>query len=66
MHQTARKFRVWEAADYLRVSTSRLNKLRLSGGGPPFFKVGATIIYSQDDLDTWLATHRRASTAEFS
>jgi hypothetical protein len=59
-----KKFRVWEAAEYLRVSASKLNKLRLYGGGPTFFKVGSTVIYAQDDLDVWLAAHRRASTSE--
>jgi hypothetical protein len=59
-----RKFRVREAAEYLRLSVSTLNKLRMTGAGPQFFKVVASIIYSGADLDQWLAAHRRSSTAE--
>ena len=58
-----RKFRVWEAAEYLRISVSRLNKLRVYGGGPTFFKIGSSVIYAEGDLDTWLAAHRRTSTS---
>jgi hypothetical protein len=58
-----KRFRVWEAAEYLRISASKLNKLRMSPDGPNFFKVGSTVIYTQGDLDQWLAAHRRASTS---
>lgn len=56
-------FRTPEAAEYLRISLSRLNKLRCYGGGPVYHVAGRTIIYSRADLDAWLAKHRRTSTS---
>ncbi len=46
------------------VSKSHLNKLRLSGDGPPFVKIGAAVRYDLDTAEKWLATRRRASTSE--
>lgn len=54
--------RVRQAAEYLGISKSMLDKLRCYGGGPGYAKLGATIIYSTDDLDAWLAERRRTST----
>lgn len=51
------------AADYLRLGKSTLDKMRVTGGGPAFHKVGARVVYDPDDLDAWLARHRRASTS---
>jgi hypothetical protein len=59
-----RKLRVWEAADYVKISVSRLNKLRVYGGGPAYFKVGHSVIYDTAELDAWLTVHRRISTSE--
>jgi hypothetical protein len=53
-----------EAAKYLRSGVSTLNKLRSSGGGPTFVKMHGRVIYCQDDLDRYVTTHRRKSTAE--
>jgi predicted DNA-binding transcriptional regulator AlpA len=52
------------AAQYLVVSRSFLNKLRVTGGGPVFFKIGSRIVYALSDLDEWLAARRRTSTAD--
>lgn len=57
-------FRADEAAEYLRISLSKLNKLRCYGGGPVYHVAGRTIIYSRADLDAWLAQHRRTSTSD--
>jgi len=54
--------RVAEAADRLRISKSTLDKLRCYGGGPRYFKVGKTVVYSVADLDSWLAERVRSST----
>ena len=51
--------RVRQAADYCGVSKSLLDKLRCYGGGPAYAKLGASVIYSTDDLDAWLAVNRR-------
>jgi predicted DNA-binding transcriptional regulator AlpA len=53
-----------EAAAYCGSSASTLAKLRLYGGGPVYVKLGRRVVYDVNDLDAWLASHRRASTSE--
>ncbi len=55
-----------EAAQRLGVSTSYLNKLRLTGGGPVFMKMGTKVVYSPSDLSAWAASRRRTSTSQTS
>ena len=55
--------RVREAAEHLRLSKSTLDKLRVYGGGPVYHKLGRTVVYAAADLDTWMASRRRGSTA---
>ncbi|NEI37087.1 helix-turn-helix domain-containing protein [Rhizobium leguminosarum] len=57
------KFRTDAAADYTGVSASTLHKLRLTGGGPAYIKLGKTVVYDPADLDSWLQAHRRRSTS---
>jgi predicted DNA-binding transcriptional regulator AlpA len=58
-----RLLNVNEAADRLGVSVSYLNKLRLSGRGPAFMKLGARrVAYDPADLAAWLNECRRTST----
>ena len=52
------------AAGYVGVSQSYMNKLRGTGGGPVFIKVGKRVVYAVSDLDRWLATLRRESTSD--
>ncbi|OQM77559.1 hypothetical protein BFN67_01610 [Pseudaminobacter manganicus] len=52
--------RVRQAAEYVGLSKSFLDKARCFGAGPAFAKLGKTIIYSTDDLDAWVAANRRA------
>ncbi len=52
--------RVPQAAEYVGLSKSYLDKARCFGTGPAFAKLGATVIYSTDDLDAWVAANRRA------
>jgi hypothetical protein len=52
------------AAAFLSLSTQRLAKWRLSGGGPKYCKVGRSILYRRDDLEAWLSAHSRHSTSE--
>ena len=53
-----------EAAAYLSLSRQRLAKLRLTGGGPAYSKLGRTVVYSPADLDAWLVVNRRVSTSD--
>ena len=53
---------VKEAATYVPTSTSTLNRLRVSGGGPRFIKIGSRVLYDTADLDKWIEAQKRAST----
>jgi|TARA_B100000315_G_scaffold31795_1_gene26823 predicted DNA-binding transcriptional regulator AlpA len=59
-----RKFRTTDAAGYCGMAKSTLEKLRVTGGGPPYLKIGRTVVYNVADLDEWLATKRRSSTSD--
>jgi hypothetical protein len=59
-----RMLRVTEAANFLSLSASFLNKLRVTGGGPIFRKIGRAVVYDPADLEIWLANRRRASTSD--
>ena len=53
------------AALYLGIAESTLNKMRLTGYGPPFVKVGArAVAYRKADLDAWLQARVRRSTSD--
>lgn len=51
--------RVKQAAAYVGVSKSFLDKARCYGGGPTFAKLGTTVIYRSEDLDAWVAANRQ-------
>lgn len=55
---------VEQAAEYLAVSCSYLNKLRVQGGGPVFCKLGRGVRYRKSDLQAWVDAHRVNSTSE--
>ncbi|MBP1065312.1 choline dehydrogenase-like flavoprotein [Bradyrhizobium japonicum] len=50
------------AAAYTGLRAGYLAKLRTIGGGPTFIKMGA-VRYDPDDLDEWLESRKRISTA---
>ena len=58
-----KKLDTLEAAEYLGLGKSTLDKLRTTGGGPAFHKLGARVVYDPCDLEAWLSTHKRASTS---
>ncbi|MDX2164348.1 MAG: DNA-binding protein [Gammaproteobacteria bacterium] len=53
-----------EASLYIGMSLGYLRQDRVNGPrgnrtpGPSFIKIGRTIRYLKEDLDTWLETHR--------
>ncbi|HEY5081632.1 MAG TPA: helix-turn-helix domain-containing protein [Bauldia sp.] len=55
---------VTRAAQYLGVSASYLNRLRTTGGGPTFIKIGSRVTYRPADLDGWQAQHACTSTSD--
>ena len=50
-----------EAADFLGVSVSWLNKSRMKGTGPVYLKIGGAVRYALPDLEVWLAGQRRTA-----
>ena len=52
------------AGAYLGISGRWLEKLRVIGGGPVFYKFGRRVLYRKEDLDAWAATRRRRSTSD--
>jgi excisionase family DNA binding protein len=57
------KRNVREAAEYLGLSKSTLDKLRVTGSGPIYIKLGSRVLYEEHDLDEYAAARRRASTS---
>ena len=51
------------AADYAGSTESTFEKLRLTGGGPRYIKIGRKVVYDPDDLDAWLDARKRFSTS---
>jgi excisionase family DNA binding protein len=60
----ARKLPVSEAARFLGLSKSTLDKLRISGGGPTYLQLGRRVLYDVADLEAWLMPKRRSSTSD--
>lgn len=56
--------RTAEAAAYCGSSASTFEKLRITGGGPPYSKIGRRVVYRVEDLDAWLAANQRRSTSD--
>ena len=54
-----------QAADRTGLSISTLAKLRLSGKGPAYIKLGRRVGYRREDLDAWIECHRVGSTSEY-
>ena len=52
------------AAAYCGSSASTFEKLRLTGGGPIYSKIGRRVVYRVEDLDAWLSSKRRKSTSD--
>jgi predicted DNA-binding transcriptional regulator AlpA len=58
------RLRAPEAAEYVRLSTSTLAKMRLRGDGPQYSKAGPRIVvYERQHLDDWLTSRIRRSTS---
>lgn len=57
-----------EAAQFLRLSVATMERMRVTGDGPVFIKLGpgkrARVVYRRADLETWLHSQRRDSTSQ--
>ncbi len=47
-------FTTTEAAKYIRLGKPTLERMRLTGNGPPFAKLGGAVRYRKPDLDRWI------------
>ena len=52
------------AAAHVGLAASTLTKMRVSGAGPAFIKLGHRVVYRKDDLNDWLDANRRTSTSD--
>jgi predicted DNA-binding transcriptional regulator AlpA len=59
-----RKISVREAAAYLGISKSFLDKKRLDGTGPIYVKIGRSVAYDLGDLEIWVVGQKRRHTSE--
>ena len=55
---------VADAAELTGLATSTLNKLRLTGDGPEFIKLGRRVVYARDSIEGWMRSKRRTSTSD--
>jgi len=53
---------VTQAADYLGLAVSTLNKWRCHGGGPIYIKLGRAVRYRTQDLDEFINLQMRENT----
>lgn len=64
----AKLLRTKEVAERLGVTERTLERMRVRGDGPAFVKLGAgrtsVVRYEEADLEAWLESRRRTSTAE--
>ena len=58
-----RMLRTEDASTYTGLSASTLTKMRLTGAGPEYIKIGKSVVYDPADLDAWLSSKRRRSTS---
>jgi len=54
---------VQQAAEYLGLAVSTLNKWRCHGGGPVFIKMGKAVRYHIEDLEAFIQSGKNASTS---
>jgi hypothetical protein len=59
-----------QAAALLHLSPRTLERFRVEGTGPQFFKAGqgkrSRVLYAKADLEGWIAQQRYGSTSEYS
>ena len=65
LDERPRYLRTASAAKYLNMGVSTLEKMRMNGDGPPFFRItGRAVGYRVEDLDAWAAGRICHSTKE--
>jgi hypothetical protein len=59
---TLRPLTTREAAQRLGVAKGFLEKLRMTGGGPLFLKIGHKVVYERSALEQWVSDRRMDKT----
>src|SRR5262249_25464619 len=58
-----------QAAEYLKLSTDTLARLRVSGRGPSYIKFGpgrsSMVRYHKTDIDSWISARRFSGTFQY-
>ena len=61
-----RSRRYWTVAEFCEVVDRSLytaQRWRSEGGGPPFLKIGGRVMYDEERVHEWLASHEQTSTS---
>ena len=53
-----------QLAEYLQISKRTLERWRLEGKGPKYFKLGSRVLYSEEQVEAWLVKCQTNSTTE--
>ena len=53
-----------QAAAYILLSPATLVRMRITGEGPRYAKVGRRVIYAIEDLDAWVEERKQSFTGE--
>jgi excisionase family DNA binding protein len=53
-----------EAAKFLNISKSWLDKARMRGEGPAYIRIGRSVRYAKGTLIEWMKSRQRLSTSE--
>ena len=64
MQQEATYLSTREASAFLGLSPRTLDRYRVTGEGPPFFKFGSRVRYLKGDVEAWAQSRRRRSTSD--
>jgi predicted DNA-binding transcriptional regulator AlpA len=64
-HQQSQLITTAQAATIVRLSPNTLDKMRVTGRGPKYLKVGRRVFYRPEDLDAWLNSNAHSSTSEY-
>ena len=59
-----RRLRTKDAAAYIGLSKSTLEKFRVTATGPVYAALGRVVVYDVDDLDDYVEARKRRSTSE--
>jgi len=55
---------VKQAAVFVGLSVPTLNRMRVQGGGAPYYKLGAQVRYDRAELEVWMRSRRYTSTSQ--